>query len=58
VGGVPRRNADPDRANERLIGEPVMRITEGERTEIARAITRQDPDAVVYVFGPRADDNA
>ncbi|MGA7983062.1 MAG: nucleotidyltransferase domain-containing protein [Chromatiaceae bacterium] len=35
-----------------------MRITEEERAEIARAIFRQDPDAIVYLFGSRADDNA
>ena len=35
-----------------------MRITEEERAEIARAISRQEPDAIVYLFGSRADDNA
>jgi len=35
-----------------------MRITEEERTEITRAISRQDPLAVVYLFGSRADDRA
>ena len=35
-----------------------MRITEEERSEIIRAISRQDPHAVVYLFGSRVDNNA
>lgn len=58
VGGIPSGNVHPDRAHECLSGETTMRITEEQRTEITRAISKQDPHAIVYLFGSRSNDNA
>ena len=35
-----------------------MRITETEKYAILQVLARADADAVVYLFGSRADDNA
>jgi predicted nucleotidyltransferase len=36
----------------------VMRITEAEQQTIRQAITEVDPEADIYLFGSKADDNA